>query len=336
MTQLEENLKILSKTSYLFAYKNFDMGGNDPLPKSYEHHPNDVMLDIITLFKGFYALQMLEACATPDEFLASHARWKEDFNHFKTWYYNTLAQMIYDYSVLSCFGELRHTHEQCECTINHSYFFERTSCARSEFVKDMNIPFTAKSIIHIAKILFGECCWSNGYGGDKWCDIANAQDLYVKGQEAVYIDHCVDLEHNNGTYFNKELIFFVDSYYGGLHDYLDFKYEAKPEELYMTCTIRPIQELILRANNLGIITPLSKYFHFYSDERNKIHRYCSHSYLHTFFPRPLKSNQYEDMSVVDVMKLYNPYHFGREILTSRNIIRSATWMGGHNYKLKEA
>jgi len=325
MNQLEVNYRNLLNTTYLFGYKRFDMEqlDDDHVRGDNETFSNDTRIDIISLFKGFYCLQMLEAMGTPDEFLRSHVRWKNDFEHLKNWYYKTMARMIYDYSVLSCFGELRHGNSQCEKTIDAPWFWEHRGGNREELVRNPDIPYTAQSIIHMSDLLFNHYDWNGGYGGSAWGAIADAQKLYIKGQEAVYIDHCVDLEHNNGSYFNKDLIFWISTEHGSLHSYLDFKYSAEMEELLMRVNIREIQELILRANALGIIPTLSKYFHFESDSHVSLPCSVSNG-LHRFFPKP-PLTMYNSMGIIETMKLYHPYQFGKEILTSRDICTSDEW-----------
>ena len=329
---IERNIAQVQTTNYLFSDKHFDMEDVTREKDSPDRFfsETDVRIDIITLFKGFYNLQMLEATATTDEFLGSHIRWREDFNHFRLWFYKAFAQMIYDYSVLSCFGELRHTNSQCEETIATEYFWNNARNSRDSFVRNQNIPYSAKSIIHISDILFNHYEWNSGYGGEAWGKIALAQNLYIKGQEAVYIDHCVDLAHNNGSYFDKGMIFYLNEDRGSLMNYLDFKYTAKPEELFMTCPIREIQELIIRANMLGIIPTLSKYFHF-KNSTHVLNMYSPCNNLHIFFPKPQNVRMHSDLGTIDIVKLYNPYKFGRELLTRKDITESSEFKNEEEY-----
>ena len=70
--------------------------------------------------------------------------------------------------------------------------------------------------------------WEDYYGGNKWKNIAKSALMYKKTPDIVYIDHCVDLSHNNSVYFDKGAdIFLLSNQYNYL-DMLDDKKFRSP------------------------------------------------------------------------------------------------------------
>lgn len=311
----EKNLEVLKNTSYVFSQKGFDRETIRVPQNESEARPfqNDIQVNLVTLLKGFYALQMLEATSDVDSSIHSHNRWWNDFKSLRDFYYERLALMIYDYSVLALFGEMRHGRYKCHMYVDTDYFDKYGSGPRSNFTRGNKIPYSASSIVSISKKLF-RYGWQSGYGGEAWGKIADAQDLYIKGQEAIYIDHCVDLQHNGGYYFNKELIFHMD---GDLANYLDTKFKGDRDEIFHLCPVREIQDLIIRANNLGIITPLEELFYFSIPwEVYREGHMCNKSY-HMFFGD--ETSYFHSWMIMDFLKNYNPYQFGKIPLTKHDL-----------------
>lgn len=159
--------------------------------------------EITGCVREFYCLQAVELLARADEFLRSHERWVRDFQEYKQRYTENLANAMLDYSVLVCFGEMRHGAQYCSM-YNPSvpYARERDESYRSA------IRFTPDSILDSAYSLFTEGEWESGYGGAAWALIAEVALNRLRQKEGwcineVFIDRCVDLSHNGSIYFDK-------------------------------------------------------------------------------------------------------------------------------------
>lgn len=72
--------------------------------------------------------------------------------------------------------------------------------------------------------------WRASFGGKAWLQIVKAMRMYGTVPDAAFIDHVVDIEHNNGTVFSKlealPCIFFDVTYHGSLHNFLDYKFSC--------------------------------------------------------------------------------------------------------------
>ncbi len=161
------------------------------------------LLNVFCCLHEFYALIALDAVAKLRPFVKSHEKWEKDFHKYMNYFISNLAKAIYDYTVLSVLSELRHLSFHSNLELDLIGFSEGQ---RYEILKWANL-YTAESILKTGEFLFDSYNnnWENGYGGYGWEKIAKAGLMYGKVPDLVFIDHCVDLCHNNGSYFDKHL-----------------------------------------------------------------------------------------------------------------------------------
>lgn len=214
------------------------------------HRP--YMLNMFCALHEFYALIALEAVAKTTPFRKSHEKWLEDFNAYKDYFMNNLAQILYDYTVFSVLTELRHGDKS-------NYEFRIFDNQTRYSVLRLSQIYTPESILKTGIKMFDEDfnSWHNSYGGYSWLMIAKSGLMYKKVPNIIFIDHCVDLCHNNGSYFNKHLGILICT-----KDYRDSVFNSFLNKKKHSCN--PFDEisqgvswvfknLVKRAFNLGII-----------------------------------------------------------------------------------
>ena len=210
------------------------------------------MLNIFCALHEFYALIALEAVAKITPFRHSHKKWLEDFNNYKEYFMSNLAQILYDYTVFSVLTELRH----CD---NSNYEIPDFNGETRYSVLLLSQIYTPESILKTGVKMFDEDfnSWKGGYGGYYWFLIAKAGLMYKKVPDIVFIDHCVDLCHNNGSYFNKHLgiLICTRDYRNSIFDsFLDKKkHSTNPFDEISEGVSYNFKNLVKRASNLGII-----------------------------------------------------------------------------------
>ena len=107
--------------------------------------------------------------------------------------------------------------------------------------------------------IFSQPGWQSSYGGKPWSDIAAAWgrlDSATKQQELfVAIDHVLDLEHNNNTFFDKIPTYQKDGGFGWVKEMLDDKYEATLPGILKQCSsdMRSIVQRIARRLNPNLL-----------------------------------------------------------------------------------
>lgn len=236
--------------------------------------------EIMKAVKVFYALEALEVLALhkPDEpdpmndgqcygfvpFMKSHERWKADLDEYKKAFNAQFANAIYDYIVLTVAGELRHAGRRSEFHINDYLEGDAEEDSRDNvFSLLKSVEFNARQILEAGSLLFNPDfnSWSSGYGGPKWKTIADAGLMYGNVPDMVFIDHCVDLSHNNSTFFDKGAGMFT---LRSSSSYLEFlgskRYAANPFDIITDeawCFPPALTDLICRASNLHIIPDAS-------------------------------------------------------------------------------
>ena len=66
---------------------------------------------------------------------------------------------------------------------------------------------TPEQFVNLAKLFFEEAIWRSGYGGENWANICKAWIDLNKAKSIqsmfVQIDHIYDIQHNNGSVFDK-------------------------------------------------------------------------------------------------------------------------------------
>lgn len=141
-----------------------------------------------------------------------------------------LAESMYQYLTLASIGESRHASQQ----LARSYYVpELMGGEREESYKEAKGYNQVQSLTLLKEVIFFQD-WDDGYGGPKWREIVEGALMYGKVPDAVFIDHCVDLQHNGGTAFSKPtygfLHFSLD--FTDLHSYLELKSNYDVLKLY--------------------------------------------------------------------------------------------------------
>lgn len=215
-------------------------------------------MDILTLGRSFYVVQALDATilnpAKFEPFRHSHARFQRDFATYKKWFIRNLAKAMHDYTATVVAGELRHAGIQSQYGIKD--YWRAHSTDRNEVFRDAHEYYSATSILEAGVWHFDpkNNRWTGGYGGAKWQQIAKAGLYYGKLPDAVFIDHCVDLSHNNSVYFDKGAGIFQLRSGGDYKSFLDFKYTAPLEDVLGLTVGKELSKLVDRAENIGLIT----------------------------------------------------------------------------------
>jgi len=220
----------------------------------------------------FYSFEALLASAQVEEFRHSHAKWKEDFELLRTSYNQNLANIIFDYTVMVVASEMRYGHIKASHYFPHYY----AMCGRNQVFCSCT-EYSAKSILDAGLLLFGPSVeWESSFGGAPWHMIAKAGGYKGNIPDSVFIDHCVDLTHNNAIYYNKSGTGIIkalkDDTLAAYEGFLDLKRNCPPEELLLHSFGAQVNRLISRAITLGIIDipspiPLDNQFVLTENER---------------------------------------------------------------------
>ena len=185
----------------------------------------------------------------------SHKKLWDDIENYKEMYDKHFARAIYDYIVMIVAAEMRHASEYCEMYFRN-YQFKRNEYSRSEVYEEASVVYQPQDILRAGVFLFSKD-WDSAYGGPKWGQIAKSGTYYGKMKDSIFIDHCVDLSHNNSTFFDKGAgIFSMRTSTDSYQCLLQYKYEISGErffELYDNKIINPvIRKFIERAYALGL------------------------------------------------------------------------------------
>ena len=164
----------------------------------------------------------------------SHERLYKDLLEHKEHFETMFAYALRDYLTYAVAGEARNGRDHAT-----GYIGQIPQCSdRSGIVGHIEL-YTPESIAMATKEAFDDAniVWKGGYGGERWKNIAEAILLYKRLPRTAWIDHCVDLSHNNGSCFNKSEyhIFAITS---GFTSFLDDKTCAQtPIDLLRSITI---------------------------------------------------------------------------------------------------
>ena len=185
----------------------------------------------------------------------SHKKLWDDIENYKEMYDKHFARAIYDYIVMIVAAEMRHASEYCEMYFRN-YQFKRNEYSRSDVYGEVDVVYQPQDILRAGVFLFSKD-WDSAYGGPKWGQIAKSGTYYGKMKDSIFIDHCVDLSHNNSTFFDKGAgIFTMRTSTNSYQCLLQYKYEISGErffELYDNRIINPvIRKFIERAYALGL------------------------------------------------------------------------------------
>ena len=215
------------------------------------------LLNIHLLVQEFYAIEAMTALLSSQQnnrlepMRHSHSRWHQDFHDFRSEYINCFASAIYDYTVLVVAAELRHCYDQSSQYIRDYY----TSGMSRDAVYEECVIYDDLDILSAGIRMFDtfKVNWRSSYGGDKWKQIAKAGLMKGKIDDCVFIDHCVDLSHNNSVYFDKRAGLFYLHNLSEYRSFLDLKRYCTPHSLIKAQQGYDFNQLLRRADNLNII-----------------------------------------------------------------------------------
>lgn len=147
----------------------------------------------------FYFLQAMIA-QPPDLMKPAGEKLWDDIQSLNTHVVNKMTEVILQYTFIASCGEARHGYHGPGWVVPELPVGGARSiaCAQSkDYAPD-------KHNFNILSTLFNKH-WGGGYGGQKWKNITDSGKMYADGtlDKVSFIDHCANLEHNGGCYFNK-------------------------------------------------------------------------------------------------------------------------------------
>ena len=160
---------------------------------------------LIAEIMNFYVLEVLaEKVGTGMEFF-SRKKFQRDVIENKAFHEAKFAAAIFDYLCLALGGEARWARDR-------SYFFfpellddEKSRSSAQKWI----VRFSPDEFLPALEDLFSREWRGGSYGGRSWAKIAAAARMYGNIPNTVFIDHCIDLKHNSGLAFDKEIIFLL-------------------------------------------------------------------------------------------------------------------------------
>lgn len=209
-----------------------------------------MFINILQVTRWFYLIEAIDANTSKRElFRKSHAKWYEDWVDYKNFFFEKLATAIYDYTVACVLGEMRWARSKAA----HYYPGIESQEGNRHFFQTEAGEYSDQQILEKAIWLFGDE-WQDSYGGTPWLDIAKACTKKWTLPNEVFIDHMVDMAHNNGTYFDKQYIFQLNDKHG-FQNFLDYKRYGNILTSVLQDEPLPydLSQLVIRAMALGFI-----------------------------------------------------------------------------------
>lgn len=186
---------------------------------------------IMTLdyFNDFYFLEALKAnisrkVAEKPILQFSHTIDKllEDIQEQTDTFLPNIALRTFTYLFAACVGEARHAKRDAAEVL----YIDETPKNRGEaFSMLYQFPPDEQNLKALSGIF--EQKWAGSFGGKAWLQIARALEMYFKVPHAAFLDHVIDLQHNNGTVFSKSeasQLKFEIHYEGHFSSFLEFKF----------------------------------------------------------------------------------------------------------------
>ena len=215
------------------------------------------LMNINLLVQEFYAIEAVSAMLSAkgygcfDPARRSHALWYSDFMEFRSNFSAKLASAIYDYTALVVAAELRHAREKAAYYLTGYY---PDTMDRDKVYTECT-EYDPQDILKTGRKMFdaGWNEWDSSYGGDRWRQIAKAGLMKSSVSDCIFIDHCVDLSHNNNHYLDKGAGIFSPLNPWNYKEFLNFKRCCEPSALIKGRSGYLLNKLLLRAHNLGVL-----------------------------------------------------------------------------------
>lgn len=218
------------------------------------------LIDIEAMVRSFYGIQCLEIMSKEGfiPFMPSHEKWEKDLSQYSRKLEKKLSNIIYDYIVKVVASELRHSRLKSEFYLSEFYGSIEAPNFSREDVWDDCTKYNPSEIIKAGLFLFNEenNLWDDGYGGDAWYQIAKGGSFYHKIPDRVFIDHTVDLSHNNSIFFDKKAGIFSSLDTDRYCYFLNTKMIESPRVVLgevIPMANQDFLDLYLRGINLGIL-----------------------------------------------------------------------------------
>jgi hypothetical protein len=189
------------------------------VPPDPDKDPLREQIEVMQAVVDFYCLLLAEPLYKPDLAIGRGQVFARQWERVVP----TLARAFFDYTAITCFTEMRHGEYRCEMKYEE---LEMHVKKNRHYAVHGALHYEPKSILKAAKVLF-DYDWESGFGGRSWKKIAEGGLLYQTVPDMVFIDHAVDLTHNNGAYIDKGIIFANDYGHGRYTNFLDTKRNAK-------------------------------------------------------------------------------------------------------------
>lgn len=182
-------------------------------------------------FHDFYYLQALQAAIMTEiardpqqQFRRSVEKLQLDLQETCDDIIPNMAKRVFVYLYAACLGESRHARS---ATVRERFVAETLKASRNDCFKSVTEYAPIRENLNALVTIFSQT-WRSGYGGPAWKQIADALVSYGKIPDAAWLDHVVDLEHNNGTAFNKvdalDTVHFHTDYPHRFRSFLDYKF----------------------------------------------------------------------------------------------------------------
>ena len=165
---------------------------------------------------NFYALEGMKAellrRMKDFQFIKSYEKLLKDLENYSSQYNKKLAEILFDHTVLCVQTELRHAKTECRYYIPN-YYGDGWYKNYSDIMCFSSYIFNPVETLKAGEKLFDEGCysWQFEYGGNNWLNIAHAGLMFHQVPDVVFIDHVVDLSHNNDFYLMKKTGIFLHS-----------------------------------------------------------------------------------------------------------------------------
>lgn len=234
--------------------------------------------DALTCATTFYGLEALKVgirfSPKYEPFLKSHSKLLEDITVYQKKLADLFASMLFDYSVLACYGELRHMKDNCDVRYL-GVGFTTAKCRNRNGAYENVVKYNPHDILKLCVHGFSpQNNWSENFGGSKWQMIAKHALKYGHIDNIEFCDTAFSLSHNCSPYLDKyETKIFCIYDRGTYKNFLDVKFEKTPSEIIeyiimdscMNSIDHEFKNLIHRAFTLGFIG--SKYGYDFLFER---------------------------------------------------------------------
>lgn len=190
------------------------------------------------LVVNFYAIEFIKAKMIVHPKIYSHSWDKlwDDIQDYSEWFNSKLAAMFYDHTVRCVQCELRHCKNHSEFYIPN-FFGDAWYKNYDDSMCYANSEFNPVSILRAGKWLFDDnnnwwCAEDEvtEYGSEAWMDISEAGLEFRKIPDSIFIDHLIDLEHNNEVMLLKEAGIFQHSIRLGPALYHEMLFDKRYED----------------------------------------------------------------------------------------------------------